>query len=178
MTDDAPTGQRVADAVIARRVALGYTTRNAFAQAVGVSSRVLSDLENANRDNFDSVTIARMEQALRWLPGSVAAIAAGGKPRTVDGEEINAAVVVPQHYPMFVTRHGGTAACETYDGVWAVVSWRHFPGSPVPEPMLISMGGAVDPGEKAHTRRYWPSYDAALAHLVLERSLPPHVAGH
>ena len=62
--------QALAQAVIERRVELGFRTREAFAAETGLSSRLLGDLERATRDNFDRVTLARLEQALEWAPGT------------------------------------------------------------------------------------------------------------
>lgn len=72
--------QRLGNYVLARRVELGYKRRGDFADAIGVSARVVSDLENGRRGNFDSVTIASLEDVLGWETGSVARIAAGGDP--------------------------------------------------------------------------------------------------
>ncbi len=66
--------ERLAQAVIDRRVELGYRTREAFAEGTGLSSRLLGDLEKARRDNFDHVTLARLEQALQWKSGTARAI--------------------------------------------------------------------------------------------------------
>lgn len=63
--------QRLAQAVIDRRVELGHRTREAFAAHTGLSSRLLGDLERAKRTNYDRVTLARLEQALGWPSGRV-----------------------------------------------------------------------------------------------------------
>ncbi|MEU4558495.1 hypothetical protein AB0F72_08895 [Actinoplanes sp. NPDC023936] len=69
-------GQRV----VSRRVELGYTTREAFAQVAGISSRLLGDLENGKRESYDTSTYAKLHQTLRWPIGSIPAILAGAKP--------------------------------------------------------------------------------------------------
>lgn len=66
--------------VVSRRVELGYRTRQDFATAAPMSARVLGDIETGRRSNFDSVTIARLEQGLRWRQGSVDSIVNGGGP--------------------------------------------------------------------------------------------------
>jgi hypothetical protein len=48
--------------------------------AAQINVRVLSDIENGRRDNFDKVTIAKLEDALGWETGSVIRIAEGGEP--------------------------------------------------------------------------------------------------
>jgi transcriptional regulator with XRE-family HTH domain len=72
--------QRLGNYVLARRVELGYKRRGDFAQAIGVSARVVSDLENGRRGNFDPVTIAALEDVLGWETGSATRVAAGGDP--------------------------------------------------------------------------------------------------
>lgn len=76
--------QRLAQAIIDRRVELGFRTRESFAAETGLSSRLLGDLERAQRDNFDRVTLARLEQALQWPSGAARAILTSGA-RVVDG---------------------------------------------------------------------------------------------
>lgn len=80
--DDVPMSDwgRLGRYVIARRVKLGYKQRGEFAAAVGVSSRVLSDIENGKRGNFDSVTIASLEDVLGWETGSAMRVAGGHEP--------------------------------------------------------------------------------------------------
>jgi len=73
---------RLGSYIVSSRVALGYRHRQALADASGISIRVLSDLENGRRANFDSVTIAALEQALEWETGSVAQIVGGYEPIT------------------------------------------------------------------------------------------------
>ncbi len=63
-----------------RRVELGYRHRPAFADALGVSTRVLGDVETGRRGNFDSTTLAALENVLGWATGSVDRIVAGGEP--------------------------------------------------------------------------------------------------
>ncbi len=69
---------RLAQAIIDRRAALGYRTREALAAAAGLSSRLLADLEKNRRQNYDRITIARVEGALEWEPGTVNTILRGG----------------------------------------------------------------------------------------------------
>lgn len=73
--------QRLGRYVVARREELGYKQRGDIASAVGVSTRVMSDIENGRRGNFDRVTIAALERALGWETGSVERVATGGEPR-------------------------------------------------------------------------------------------------
>ncbi len=61
--------EALAQAVIDRRVELGFRTRESFAAETGLSSRLLGDLERSTRDNFDRMTISRLEHALQWPRG-------------------------------------------------------------------------------------------------------------
>jgi transcriptional regulator with XRE-family HTH domain len=74
----------LAQAVIGRRVELGHHVREAFADASGLSVRTLSDIERARRTSYDPATLARVEQALQWLPGTVDRILAEGGARASD----------------------------------------------------------------------------------------------
>lgn len=66
----------LAEQVMARRVEMGYPARDKFAQAVGISARVLTDIEKRNRTNFDQVTLERLRSALKWPEGRIQAILA------------------------------------------------------------------------------------------------------
>jgi transcriptional regulator with XRE-family HTH domain len=79
--------ERLASAVIARRVELGMHTRQALAEATGLTARSLSDIERARRTSYDPATLARVEQALQWLPGTVDRILAEGDARASDAGE-------------------------------------------------------------------------------------------
>lgn len=77
------TGQdwtRLKNRVIAARVALGMKTRRQLARTMGISDRVIDDLENCRRTNYDQATLARLEQALGWATGSVDVVLSGGEP--------------------------------------------------------------------------------------------------
>jgi transcriptional regulator with XRE-family HTH domain len=76
---------RVGRYVVARRTDMGFDLRAEFAAHAKITTRVISDLENARRGNYDQVTIAKLEKALGWATGSVDRIAAGGEPRLRDG---------------------------------------------------------------------------------------------
>lgn len=84
MTD--PMGwQRLSRLLVERRLELGYAKRAPFARANGLShDRVLFDLENARRDNYDPATLALVEQIYRWRRGSIEAVREGGDPTPVD----------------------------------------------------------------------------------------------
>src|SRR4051794_31049202 len=81
---------RLSQAIIDRRAELGYRTREALAAAAGLSSRLLGDLEHNRRQNYDRITLARVEGALEWEPGTIHKVLRGGpypgmpKPEPVD----------------------------------------------------------------------------------------------
>lgn len=72
--------ERLAQLVKERRVTLGMNTTKALAEATGLTARALGDLENARRSNYGEGTKVRVENALRWKPGSIAQILQGGDP--------------------------------------------------------------------------------------------------
>lgn len=76
---------RLGQATVARRVQIGLTTREQMAVAAGMSVRLLSDIENAKRTSYDPATLARLEQALGWQPGSAEAVLNGGLPALIPG---------------------------------------------------------------------------------------------
>jgi hypothetical protein len=70
--------RRLADYVVAGRVALGMRDRRSLALATGVTERTLGKLENGQR--VSASTLAAIENVLRWAPGSCRRILAGGEP--------------------------------------------------------------------------------------------------
>lgn len=92
---------RLGEKVVAARVAKGWRTREQLAQVAGFSTRLLGDIENGRRTNYDRAYLAMLEQALGWAEGSVkqildgrepapapsAAPTGGASPATLDDEE-------------------------------------------------------------------------------------------
>lgn len=72
--------ERLAQYVISGRVRLGHRVRGAFAGVVGISERILGDIEKARRSNYDPTTLAQLEQALGWRTGSLDSVLRGGEP--------------------------------------------------------------------------------------------------
>jgi len=70
--------RRLADYVVAGRVALGMRDRRSLAIATGVTERTLGKLENGQR--VSASTLAAIENVLHWAPGSCRRILAGGEP--------------------------------------------------------------------------------------------------
>lgn len=72
--------ERLGRRIVAARVARGMHNQKQFAQATGLSTRFLSDLENGKRTNYDQASLTRVEQVLGWTDGSVDTVLAGGEP--------------------------------------------------------------------------------------------------
>ena len=67
--------RRLGDAVHAARLELGYTNRETFAEAAGVSPRTLADLESGSRTNFSGRVLGSVESVLGWPSGTMQRIA-------------------------------------------------------------------------------------------------------
>lgn len=81
-----PEWQRLAELLTARRVELNdaWRTRQQFCRDTGAEYRIIHDLENAKRTNYSSSTLAIIERAYRWQPGSIRAVLDGGDPTPVE----------------------------------------------------------------------------------------------
>lgn len=81
-----PEWQRLADLLTARRVELNDAWRNRqqFCRDTGAEYRIVHDLENAKRTNYSGSTLAVIERAYRWQPGSIRAVLEGGDPTPVE----------------------------------------------------------------------------------------------
>lgn len=58
-----------------------WRSRQAFARAAGVSVRVLDDIEKGRRANYSEATLAAIEAALGWEPGTCRRVVEGGRVR-------------------------------------------------------------------------------------------------
>lgn len=68
------------EAIVRRRVTLGYQRQKDFAARLGVSEKLLGELERARRTSYSRATLNALEDALLWRPGTVATVLAGGEP--------------------------------------------------------------------------------------------------
>lgn len=68
-------------------------TQADFARTIGISTRSVGSLERGESTRYDADTLAAVEDALAWEPGSIEAFIAGRPPRTTDKHlaEIHAA---------------------------------------------------------------------------------------
>lgn len=65
-----------------------WPRRGDFAAYCGLSTRVVTALELAERDNFSDDTLAAIEGALAWEPGTAERIRAGLRPRRREDPEL------------------------------------------------------------------------------------------
>ncbi len=49
-----------------------------------MSKRLVGEIENARRESYNRSTLAALDRALKWEPGSAAAVLAGGEPTELD----------------------------------------------------------------------------------------------
>ncbi|MGW4663252.1 hypothetical protein [Streptosporangium sandarakinum] len=80
--DSRPRWQRLGRLLAERRARIDprYATRKVFASEVNIGPAVLRDIEIAARDNYSAPTIAAIEAAYRWEPGSIRLVLDGGDP--------------------------------------------------------------------------------------------------
>ncbi len=60
-----------AEAIVSRRVELGMRSRRKFAEATGLTVKTLGELERVERTTFERSTLAAVEHALKWSPGTI-----------------------------------------------------------------------------------------------------------
>lgn len=95
-----PSSARLSAHVVSRRVALGYRNRQALADASGICTRVIGDIETGRRSNFDPTTSAALERALEWETGSATQIVGGYGPSPISAApevSVDAAVDLVMH---------------------------------------------------------------------------------
>jgi DNA-binding XRE family transcriptional regulator len=63
-----------------RRTQVGFATAQSLAEAAGISSRTLSDIENGRRPSYSRSTLWALDKALQWARGSAQAVLDGGEP--------------------------------------------------------------------------------------------------
>lgn len=86
MTDAENGWARLAEAVRERRREVGIRRAKDLAVTMGVSPRLVGEIENARRTSYSNDTIRALEDALQWLAGSVASVVAGNSPTPMTSE--------------------------------------------------------------------------------------------
>lgn len=64
----------------------------AFARSAGLSKATIDNLENHRKTSYDPATLAALEQALGWLPGSVDRVLAGLSPQPDTDPDLTAVI--------------------------------------------------------------------------------------
>jgi len=80
-----PGWERVAARVTADRVRRGYRSLAEFAKAAGLSTSTVDSIEHHRKGQYDPATLAAVEHALGWAPGSVERVRKGLGP-VYDGD--------------------------------------------------------------------------------------------
>jgi transcriptional regulator with XRE-family HTH domain len=80
---------RLGDRIVRRRTELQMRTTVALAARTGLTPRMLGDIEKGRRQNYSPATKARIEAALDWEPGSIAAVLAGLEPTAIRSPPAN-----------------------------------------------------------------------------------------
>ncbi len=86
--------ERVAARVTAERVRRGHRSLAEFAKAAGLSTTTVDSIEHSRKDRYDPATIATLEHALGWEPGSVDRIRQGLQPKYDDDPDLTALIDV------------------------------------------------------------------------------------
>lgn len=79
MTTNDPRWQRLGEMIVERRLELGWTQQQ-FSVAAGVAAKVISDLENGRRADYQVPTLVKVQTTLGWATGSIQDVLAGGLP--------------------------------------------------------------------------------------------------
>lgn len=69
--------QNLAENVRKRRIDLGYRKIKDFAKEVGVTPRLIGEIENARRDSYSPTTLQALDSELGWTQGTSARLLAG-----------------------------------------------------------------------------------------------------
>ncbi|MFA7323861.1 MAG: hypothetical protein WC005_05845 [Candidatus Nanopelagicales bacterium] len=77
--------KNLAEHLVSARVSLGFSMRSEFIRAKGIThDRVLNDLENARRDNYNPATLVQVEQWYGLAQGNIKEILEGRPARYAD----------------------------------------------------------------------------------------------
>lgn len=85
--------KRVGELLATRRGAIGYPIRERFLEAHGETAksskgRIITALENGERDNYTDATLGSVERMYGWQEGSIRRVARGGEPVTMESVQI------------------------------------------------------------------------------------------
>lgn len=77
--DNRQRWQRLGEMIVERRIQLGWTQAQ-FSVAADVAAKVISDMENGRRSDYQVPTLVKVQTALGWEVGSIQDVLAGGQP--------------------------------------------------------------------------------------------------
>lgn len=77
---------RIDQAMDARRIELRLKWKDVITLA-GISPQTLSKIRTYGTAGVDALIVAKVEQALRWAPGSLQALTSGGEPTPLDSRD-------------------------------------------------------------------------------------------
>jgi transcriptional regulator with XRE-family HTH domain len=81
---------RLGARVTAQRVRLGYRSVRSFAAALGMSTTTVDSIEHGRKSSYDPSTIAAIEHALGWQPGSAERVVRGLEPQPIEDPDLTA----------------------------------------------------------------------------------------
>jgi hypothetical protein len=84
--------KRLGAAVTAERVRLGHRTLVGFARAAGLSKTTVDSIESARASSYAPSTLAALEHALGWQPGSVERVLKGLPPLADEDPDLTAVI--------------------------------------------------------------------------------------
>lgn len=82
---------KLAEHVTAQRAYLGYSIAQ-LAAVSGLSTSTVDNLEHGRKSGYDPTTLAAVEQALRWRPGSVERALKGLDPQPQTDPDLEAVI--------------------------------------------------------------------------------------
>jgi transcriptional regulator with XRE-family HTH domain len=82
---------KLAEFVTARRADLGYSITQLSAIS-GLSTSTLDNVEHSRKSSYDPATLATLERALRWRPGSVERALKGLAPQILQDPDLEAVI--------------------------------------------------------------------------------------
>lgn len=82
---------KLGELVTTQRAYLGYSIAQ-LAAVSGLSTSTVDSLEHARKSSYDPATLASLERALRWKPGSVERALRGLEPQQQDDPDLDAIV--------------------------------------------------------------------------------------
>lgn len=71
--------QRLADALVRRRIEIGYRSARSLSQEIGLDPRTITGLENARKDVVSRNVLTTLEVGLKWPPGYIQELLDSGR---------------------------------------------------------------------------------------------------